>query len=124
MKVDFYLIVNERGSVRLTKTKGSMKFDEIAVGIRLELPDALFYKPHLSAGIKIPDDAATPQEITAEVIENCKEAIEQATNLKVSLRLVDERVCLTCQKGFAKDCPGQEICRDCAAKGSSTTTSG
>ena len=92
MKLKFYLTVNSRGSVKTTKTKPALDWDEIAINCNLELPDALFKKPSMEATIIIPDEAALPQIITAETANNIKEAIEQAAgiNVRISFPEIDK----------------------------------
>lgn len=85
MKISFYLVVGANRSVRTVKTKPRLEWDEIAVFCTLSLPDALFKKPSLSAEIVIPDSAAVPSEIPADVQENIREAIETVSGMEVNL---------------------------------------
>lgn len=87
MKISFYLIVNSKGSVKTTKGRPGLDWDEISMKVNLELPNALFSKPQLSADIKIPDEAASPTELNADVIENVRQAIEQAAGMEVRLSI-------------------------------------
>lgn len=89
MKVQGYLVVNSKGSMRVMKTKPGLGWNEISIAINLELPDALFKKPSLHAEIKIPDSAASPSEVTAEITDNIKAAIEQAAGMEVRLTIVE-----------------------------------
>jgi len=61
--------------------------DEVAVSVTLEIPDQMFRKPQINATIRIPDEAATPHEIEAGVLDNVKEAIETSTGLQVVLTI-------------------------------------
>lgn len=90
MKIQFYLVVNSNGTVKVVKNKPALQWNEISIKQNLELPNALFQKPHLEATVKIPDDAAMPNQIDADVIENAKEAIEQATGLEVRLSVISD----------------------------------
>lgn len=90
MKLAFYLVVNSNGSVRTCKHRPALAWNEISIRQSLTLPTALFQKPHIEAQVVIPDDAASPTEITAEVQMNVKEAIEQATGLNVRLTVEAE----------------------------------
>lgn len=85
MNINFYLTVTRNGSVRVTKNHPQLMSDEITIAVQLFVPRALFLKPHLSATLTIPEEAARPQEIAVDVIENVKEAIEQSTGLRVEL---------------------------------------
>lgn len=87
MRTNFYLVVNSNGTVQAKKMRPKLAQNEISMFINLVLPQALFQKPQLSAELTIPDSAAIPQEITAEVQENVREAIEQASGMHVTLKL-------------------------------------
>ena len=88
MKVKKWLTINSRGAARITQGKPSITWDEISILLDINLPDALFDKPRLEAKIEIPKEAAGPETITTEVIENVKEAIEQATGLTFSINVI------------------------------------
>lgn len=89
MKVDFFLAVNDNKRVRVTKTRPALEFNEVAISLSLELPDALFRKPQLQASIVIPKEAAAPQQIEADVVNNVREAIEQASGMEVKISFVE-----------------------------------
>lgn len=82
MKLPFFLIVGKRGSVRINKSVPRLDWDEVSIGITLEIPDKIFQRPALQATISIPEDAVNKNPITAEVKDNVADAIEQATGLK------------------------------------------
>lgn len=88
MKLPFFLTINSKGSVKATKNKPSLEWNEISIQMSITLPDALFKKPQLSANITIPDEAAVAKVIAADVQDNVKEAIQQATGMEVKLNLV------------------------------------
>lgn len=85
MKVPFFLTVNSNGSIRSTKNRPDLAWNEVSIACTLVVPDALFRKPALSATITVPDDAATPNEIPTDIQMNVKDAIEAATGLEVRL---------------------------------------
>ncbi len=90
MKIRTWLTVNSRGSVRTTKKRPALELDEISIALNLELPDALFTRPQLSADIKIPDEAAATEIISTEVVEDVREAVKQATGMELNITVVDE----------------------------------
>lgn len=90
MEVQFYLVVNKSGTVKTYKNKPGLNWDEISMRMNLTLPDALFQKPLLEATVIIPESAAMPQTIDAEVAANARDAIEMATGLEVQLKIVSE----------------------------------
>jgi hypothetical protein len=85
MEIECFLIVASTGSVRVTKRDPDLKWNEIVVKIALRLPRALFSKPTIEARVLIPDEAAKPATISAEVIERVDEAIRAATGMHVEL---------------------------------------
>lgn len=73
------------------KNQPGLEWNEISMKINLDIPEALFKKPTLSAKIVIPKDAVIPTEIPAEVLEDCKEALQLSTGMKVKVELVPEK---------------------------------
>lgn len=88
MKVSCYLYVNSGGAVRVTKARMAPKFDEVVIGLAVQLPDALFKKPQLSAVLTIPDDVAVPAELPVEVVANVQEAIRSASGMECRLSVI------------------------------------
>lgn len=74
--------------IRVTKTKGNMASDEICIEMNLDIPDALFKRPSLTANITIPD-SVVPEEIKAQTMDNIKEALSQAVDLKINFEVED-----------------------------------
>jgi len=72
----------------LTVGRPRLDWDEIAMALEIELPNALFKKPRLEAKIVVPDEAAVTDTIESVVTENVKEALEQATGLIFSVSVV------------------------------------
>lgn len=90
MKFKKWLTINSRGGCRITKGKPGLDWDEVAIQLEIELPDALFKKPRLEAKITVPDEAAASETIRAVVAENVQEAIEQATGLTFSVAVASQ----------------------------------
>jgi len=90
MKTETWLAINSNGSVRTRKTKPALYIDEIAIKINVEVPDALFSKPHLEASITVPKEAAMQDVLTADVVENARDAIETSTGLNFVVKVVKE----------------------------------
>lgn len=85
MKIQAFLVVNQKGSTRTTKTRPDLKWNEISIQMNLELPDMLFKKPQLSANIIIPGKAVSQKDISSEVTDNIKSAIEAAAGMEVKI---------------------------------------
>lgn len=90
MKVRKWLTINSRGIARLTQGQPNIDCDEVSILLGVNLPDELFSRPRLEAKIEIPKEAAGPDVLNSEVIENVKEAIETATGLTFSINVVKE----------------------------------
>lgn len=90
MKKDFYLIVNSNGTTKTTKNRPGLNWNEIAIKVKLEIPDMLFQKPQLHASIVVPESAASPKEVDVDVQDNIKNAIEAATGLEVRISIEDQ----------------------------------
>lgn len=90
MKIKKWLTVSDRGACRITKGKPGLDYNEVAIHLEIDLPDALFRKPRLEAKIKVPDEAAASGVISSVVSDEMKEAIEQATGLTFSIGVVKE----------------------------------
>lgn len=67
MKALVHLVMNRRGVVRMTKNKPDLARDEIAVGIRLEVPDSAFLAPLIYADLTVPDHAVIVPEVKVEI---------------------------------------------------------
>lgn len=87
MKKQFYLTISRSGSIKATKNQPGLDWDEISIGMTLEIPDQIFKKPILNASITIPEDVAMKSPINAEVADNVAEAIEQSTGLKFVIKV-------------------------------------
>lgn len=91
MKKQFFLTVSRNGSVKATKNHPNLDWDEISIGMTLDIPDQIFKKPLLTASITIPEDVAMKSPINAEVADNVAEAIEQSTGLKFVIKVEAEK---------------------------------
>lgn len=89
MKIKAFLVVNDRGGLRVVKTFPHLDFDEVAVQLNLELPDELFRKPTMVADLVIPKDAVQRPNINVEVTESIAEAIRSATGVEVRISVPD-----------------------------------
>jgi len=90
MKVNKWLTINSRGAARITQGKQTISWDEVSILLDINLPDELFRKPRLEAKIDIPKEAAGPDVLNSEVVENVREAINQATGLEFSINVIRE----------------------------------
>jgi hypothetical protein len=85
MTTNFYLVVSRKGLERTTQTTPRLNPSEIAIRVTLEVPNSLFQTPQIQAAITIPESAAQHEPISAEVQDNVRELIQQATGLEVRL---------------------------------------
>ena len=87
--IEFFLVFNEAGAVRTTVHRPKLKSDEIAVGTTLVFPRNIFTKPQLKAVLTISDDAISHPEMTGEILDNVRLAIEQGTGMGVTLSIAE-----------------------------------
>jgi hypothetical protein len=89
---DFWLIqINFRDKVRLMKNHPTIRPDEVAVKMHLEVPDAFFKRPMISGKIVIDPKAVPPSDISSEVLINTAALIEQSLGFKVELTVQQRR---------------------------------
>ena len=88
VEIDKWLAINANGAVRVREQRPDLKFNELAMKLRIEIPDELFIRPTIDAKLKVEDVPAT--EFNPEVIVNTKELIEQQTGAKIDMTVVHE----------------------------------
>ena len=88
MKEVAYLIIGKTGIRGVRKTRPDLKWDEVAMKINLDIPDALFQRPHIEAKITVDPDKIQPNQINPELILNTKDLIEQQTGAKIDFRVI------------------------------------
>jgi hypothetical protein len=89
MKTEFWIIVNENGSVHTRKTKPDLSRNEVAVRMGLNLPDTLFHRPLLQADITVDPDQVATYPMDAEVIQGIKQAVLESTGVDLNIKLLD-----------------------------------
>ncbi|MBX3008653.1 MAG: hypothetical protein KF816_11590 [Melioribacteraceae bacterium] len=93
MQFSKYLVVkkisNWKASTRITDKKPSLHPDEIAIYLTISVPDALFQRPALKADIKI-DEKVVPSQISAEVIDNIQQVINEHIDMKIEISQVTQ----------------------------------
>ena len=83
-----WLAINKNGIQRIRKTKPHLNWDEIAILIRINIPDDLFKRPQIEAKLivqEVPNTVYNP-----EIIINTKDLIEQQTGAKIDFTVVHE----------------------------------
>lgn len=96
MKVEEWLILNRNGVTKVRKTKPALDWNEIAIKMKIEVPDELFARPSIEAKLvvkDIPNIAYNP-----EIIINTKELIEQQTGAKINFSIIKEEELESAQK--------------------------
>ena len=79
MKINGWLTINYRGTMKVTKNKPSLEWNEISMFLNVELPDSLFKRPHLQANIKI--DGELNHEFNYECQKNLTDVISSIPNI-------------------------------------------
>lgn len=90
MEAPFYLIVGRNGSTRTTKKQPDLRWDEISIKMNLEIPEAIFERPILTADIKVEDSDIAPREISPDIKNNIEEAIQEHIGIEVKLNIVND----------------------------------
>ena len=67
MNTKFYLIVNEKGIIRTTKNEPGLTWNEVAIHLSVNLPNALFQKPLLQGEIIVDAKDVQPTVITPDI---------------------------------------------------------
>lgn len=89
MKAPFYLVADNNGKVRVTKTQPALNWNEISIKMDLELPDSLFKKPFLSANIIVKGSDVSPTIISPEIKNNIEQSIKQHNGIELKLTIVE-----------------------------------
>lgn len=99
MILDKYIIVSREGRRYSYRLKAEMKErepqlngNEIAVHLRLDIPDALFDRPMLEAKMALPADVVPKVKITPEITSNLESIIKERTglNLRVGIAPIED----------------------------------
>lgn len=92
MNEDVYLIVGPNGLKGTRKTRPSLKWNEISIKVNLNIPNAMFKRPHVEANIVVKEEALSPIEIKPEILINTKELIEQQSGMKVDFNILHQQI--------------------------------
>lgn len=90
MVIHRWLAITSEGGVGVSVNPPSLGPGAIAMRITIEVPKALFTKPHLEARITVPASAGMPTTISAETVSNIENAVRQATGLMLSVRVAPD----------------------------------
>jgi len=73
----------EPGKVTLTRKKPDTGAQEVAIKIEIEVPDALFLRPTLTAKIAVPEDAPISTEVPVEVQDNLAALLSEQMGVQI-----------------------------------------
>ncbi|MDD3531675.1 MAG: hypothetical protein PHV99_03755 [Candidatus Pacebacteria bacterium] len=107
-----FLVVSESGKVRVTKGKPPLRFDEIAMRLQVVVPKRVFDSPLIQAKVVVDEALAALPEIAPEVVLNTAAAIEQATGMKVELKVLPAEPPRPCEPVPASPCASCAV-EDC-----------
>ncbi len=96
MLINRYLVIGKRKehwktSARLAVKSPSLKSHEIAIALRINIPNELFSKPQLQASIVIPEDSVSAPVIDAQVIDNLQEVVSKQLGVDLSISLLESK---------------------------------
>lgn len=66
---DCYIVMSKYGIQRMTKRPGKLGRGEVAVRVRLTIPEKVFEEPIFSAIVTVPESAVLRPDATVEVVE-------------------------------------------------------
>lgn len=72
------------------KTVPKVKPGEVAIKCNVELPLSLFEEPQFKATIRVAENAVTPQQVDAEVIDNIEQIVAESTGLVLTIMTDEE----------------------------------
>lgn len=78
------------GPVKVSKSKPATKANEVAVKIAIDIPDAYFETPELSAKITVPEDSVNKPVITPQVESNIAKLISEQLGVQVHVSAVEK----------------------------------
>jgi len=93
-KGSFYLVIR-RGrywselKARITTSEPKLDADERVLKLNVCVPRAIFNTPTLQATVTVPEEVISQPVITAQVLDNVKEIIEQQTGLSVQVSVIE-----------------------------------
>lgn len=86
MILSAYLFVNSQGKIRITRKETGTYPDELALHLKLEVPDSFWNRPIPSVDIVVPEFSLQPEpEMTARIV-----APEIANKLKLDVKQVED----------------------------------
>ena len=88
MTVNFYLVVNQNGSIRSVKNQPSLHWDEISLHLKLSISNEVFVRPQFKAELTIPESAIQSTDIPVELSDQIQQVIQQTTGYEVIVELV------------------------------------
>lgn len=97
MQLDKFLIITKVGKgyygsslkLEVKERTPSLAGNQIAVRLRLEIPDELFTRPILEAKMAIPKEAVPMVTITPEITTDIERIIKQSTGLTMNVGIVE-----------------------------------
>ncbi len=97
MLIEKYLVIsatkNRYGSygssIRLVEKVPTLKGNEISLRLKLNIPNAVFERPQLTAEMTVPDNAVSKIAITPEVADNIEKIIKEATGLTINVTVAE-----------------------------------
>ena len=82
---DYYLIVKENGTARLTKNLENCRGNDLLIELSIEIPDVLFERTRYQASIEVDENDVNQVEVpTATKVENAMRQAGLNINLSVA----------------------------------------
>lgn len=98
MRIDKYIVISatKRYSysslsphIKLVERTPTLKGNEVALRLQIEIPDAFFQRPILDAKFQIPKDAVPTVTISPEMIGDIEKLVKEKVGLDIHIGLVE-----------------------------------
>lgn len=90
MIVDKYLVIAKNGSVVIREREPRLSGNEIALRLRMEVPDGLFQRPVLLANMVVPEAAVPKGKVNVMMTDNIEKIIKEATGLTMRVTVEEQ----------------------------------
>jgi hypothetical protein len=89
-----FLRVDDKGGCEMTARPPALRVGELAVELNLVIPTRLFAKPVIRAQVTIPDDAALPDRVAADVVQFVERSLADAIRVELQVDISPRPVTL------------------------------
>lgn len=97
MILDKYLVIKGKkqgfrgysATVRIVERVPTLQGNEFSLRLRLDIPDAIFERPQLSAELAVPSTSVQEIKITPDVTKKIESIIKESTGLTMNVSVIE-----------------------------------